>query len=31
VHLHMDEHRTVMWNGKDVTVRPDAGHPDDIS
>ncbi|MFD1947975.1 multicopper oxidase family protein [Nocardioides aestuarii] len=30
-HLHMEEHRTVMRNGKDVTQRPDAGHPDDIS
>jgi FtsP/CotA-like multicopper oxidase with cupredoxin domain len=30
-HLHMEEHRTVMRNGKDVTVKPDAGHPDDIS
>jgi FtsP/CotA-like multicopper oxidase with cupredoxin domain len=30
-HLHMEEHRTVMRNGKDVTARPDAGHPDDIS
>ena len=29
-HLHMEEHRTVMRNGKDVTQgRP--GHPDDIS
>jgi FtsP/CotA-like multicopper oxidase with cupredoxin domain len=31
VHLHMEEHRTVMRNGKDVTVTPDPGHPDDIS
>ena len=32
LHLHMEEHRTVMRNGKDVT-RPgaDAGHPDDYS
>jgi FtsP/CotA-like multicopper oxidase with cupredoxin domain len=30
-HLHMEEHRTVMRNGKDVTTRADAGHPDDIS
>ena len=30
-HLHMEEHRTVMRNGKDVTTRPDPGHPDDIS
>jgi FtsP/CotA-like multicopper oxidase with cupredoxin domain len=28
-HLHMEEHRTVMRNGKDVT-RGDAAHPDDI-
>jgi FtsP/CotA-like multicopper oxidase with cupredoxin domain len=31
IHLHMEEHRTVMRNNKDVTVRPDPGHPDDIS
>ena len=30
-HLHMEEHRTVMRNGKDVTVQADAGHPDDVS
>ena len=30
-HLHMEEHRTVMRNGKDVTDRRDPGHPDDIS
>ncbi len=29
-HLHMEEHRTVMRNGKVVTT-PDAGHPDDNS
>jgi FtsP/CotA-like multicopper oxidase with cupredoxin domain len=28
-HLHMEEHRTVMRNGKDVSVTPDRGHPDD--
>ena len=28
-HLHMEEHRTLMRNGK-ATV-PDAGHPDDLS
>jgi FtsP/CotA-like multicopper oxidase with cupredoxin domain len=29
-HLHMEEHRTVMRNGKDVTARgSDPGHPDD--
>ncbi|HEY7101524.1 MAG TPA: multicopper oxidase domain-containing protein [Mycobacteriales bacterium] len=30
-HLHMEEHRTVMRNNKDVTVTADPGHPDDIS
>ncbi len=30
-HLHMEEHRTVMREGKDVTKRADAGHPDDVS
>jgi FtsP/CotA-like multicopper oxidase with cupredoxin domain len=30
-HLHMEEHRTVMRNGRDVTVRPDPGHPDDVA
>jgi FtsP/CotA-like multicopper oxidase with cupredoxin domain len=31
-HLHMEEHRTVMRNGKDVTARgSDPGHPDDYS
>jgi FtsP/CotA-like multicopper oxidase with cupredoxin domain len=30
-HLHMEEHRVVMRNSKDVTVTPDSGHPDDIS
>ncbi|MBI4941186.1 MAG: multicopper oxidase domain-containing protein [Actinobacteria bacterium] len=30
-HLHMEEHRTVMRNGKDVTAGKDAGHPDDLS
>ncbi len=29
-HLHMEEHRTVMRNGKDVT-RPDRNHPEDNS
>jgi FtsP/CotA-like multicopper oxidase with cupredoxin domain len=29
-HLHMEEHRTVMRNNKDVTT-PDAGHPEDAS
>jgi len=30
-HLHMEEHRTVMRNGRLETVTPDPGHPDDIS
>jgi FtsP/CotA-like multicopper oxidase with cupredoxin domain len=31
-HLHMEEHRTVMRNGKDVTARGSSkGHPDDYS
>ncbi|WP_087872124.1 multicopper oxidase family protein [Arthrobacter globiformis] len=30
-HLHMEEHRTVMRNGKDVTRSGDPGHPDDVS
>jgi FtsP/CotA-like multicopper oxidase with cupredoxin domain len=31
-HLHMEEHRTVMRNGKDVTrIGSDPGHPDDAS
>jgi FtsP/CotA-like multicopper oxidase with cupredoxin domain len=30
-HLHMEEHRTVMRNGRDVSQRADAGHPDDVS
>ncbi|MCY7394728.1 MAG: multicopper oxidase domain-containing protein [Nocardioides sp.] len=29
-HLHMEEHRTVMRNGRDVT-RGDPSHPDDVS
>lgn len=29
-HLHMEEHRTVMRNGKDVT-QTSPGHPDDLS
>ena len=29
-HLHMEEHRTVMRNGR-VTLTADAGHPDDAS
>jgi FtsP/CotA-like multicopper oxidase with cupredoxin domain len=28
-HLHQEEHRVVMRNGKDVSQTPDAGHPDD--
>jgi FtsP/CotA-like multicopper oxidase with cupredoxin domain len=30
-HLHMEEHRTVMRDNKDVTVNVDPGHPDDKS
>jgi FtsP/CotA-like multicopper oxidase with cupredoxin domain len=30
-HLHMEEHRTLMRNNKDVTKTADPGHPDDIS
>ncbi|MGY2746490.1 multicopper oxidase family protein [Arthrobacter sp. UYCu723] len=30
-HLHMEEHRTVMRNGKDVTRAGNPGHPDDVS
>jgi FtsP/CotA-like multicopper oxidase with cupredoxin domain len=30
-HLHMEEHRTVMRNGKDVTGGGDPGHSDDVS
>jgi FtsP/CotA-like multicopper oxidase with cupredoxin domain len=30
-HLHMEEHRTVMRNGREVWQTPDAGHPDDKS
>jgi FtsP/CotA-like multicopper oxidase with cupredoxin domain len=30
-HLHMEEHRTVMRNGKDVSLKADPGHPDDMS
>src|SRR5262245_60929224 len=30
-HLHMEEHRTVMRNGRDVSLQADAGHPDDVS
>jgi FtsP/CotA-like multicopper oxidase with cupredoxin domain len=31
LHLHMEEHRTVMRNGRRVDVTPDKGHPDDGS
>ena len=31
IHFHMEEHRTVMRNGKVVTNTPDPGHPDDIA
>jgi len=30
-HLHMEEHRTVMRNGKNVVNTPDPAHPDDRS
>ncbi|WP_310527726.1 multicopper oxidase domain-containing protein, partial [Nocardioides sp.] len=30
-HLHMEEHRTVMRNGRDVSVTPAPGQPDDKS
>jgi FtsP/CotA-like multicopper oxidase with cupredoxin domain len=30
-HLHMEEHRTVMRNGKDVSLKADTGHPEDVS
>src|SRR3954465_188334 len=30
-HLHMEEHRTVMRNGVDVSNKADAGHPEDVS
>jgi FtsP/CotA-like multicopper oxidase with cupredoxin domain len=31
IHMHMEEHRTVMRNGRDVSQKADAGHPDDVS
>ncbi|HKG51855.1 MAG TPA: multicopper oxidase domain-containing protein [Actinomycetales bacterium] len=31
IHMHQEEHRTVMRNGRDVSQRADAGHPDDVS
>jgi len=30
-HLHMEEHRTIMRNGKVTLNSPDAGHADDLS
>ncbi|GAA1896651.1 multicopper oxidase family protein [Lapillicoccus jejuensis] len=30
-HLHMEEHRTVMRNGKDVTAAGTPAHPDDVA
>jgi FtsP/CotA-like multicopper oxidase with cupredoxin domain len=30
-HLHMEEHRTLMRNKKDVSKTVDPGHPDDLS
>jgi len=31
IHMHQEEHRTVMRNNKDVTAGNDRGHPDDVS
>jgi FtsP/CotA-like multicopper oxidase with cupredoxin domain len=31
LHLHMEEHRTMMRNGKEPTGPKDKGHPDDVS
>jgi FtsP/CotA-like multicopper oxidase with cupredoxin domain len=31
LHLHMEEHRTVMRNKRDVTQTTSPGHPDDVS
>ncbi len=31
MHLHMEEHRVVMRDGKRVDLQPDAAHPDDAS
>jgi len=31
IHMHMEEHRTVMRNGRDVSQKADPGHPDDVS
>ncbi|WP_197677231.1 multicopper oxidase domain-containing protein [Friedmanniella luteola] len=31
MHLHQEEHRTVIRNGRDVTAGGDEGHPDDAS
>jgi FtsP/CotA-like multicopper oxidase with cupredoxin domain len=31
LHLHMEEHRTMMRNGKVVSSGGDNGHPDDVS
>jgi FtsP/CotA-like multicopper oxidase with cupredoxin domain len=31
IHLHMEEHRTIQRNGRDTSVRPAPGHPDDVS
>ena len=31
IHMHEEEHRTVMRDGRDVTRVPAPGHPDDIS
>jgi len=31
MHIHQEEHRTVMRDGRDVTRVPAPGHPDDVS
>lgn len=31
LHLHMEEHRTVLRNGRDVTLAGDRARPDDVS
>jgi FtsP/CotA-like multicopper oxidase with cupredoxin domain len=31
IHMHMEEHRTVMRNGRDVSQKAEPGHPDDVS
>jgi len=31
LHLHMEEHRTMMRNGKEPTGPTDKAHPDDVA